>query len=116
MTPHPASIIVDCKNQSHLEEIIAQNMKVVVLYYSYSMPWGKTAESKMHAVAREFEKGNIMDIPFVLVNYVDFYDESGEKVDVPPNQPIRYVGYVEGNESLSTNNSAELEGMVTSLL
>jgi hypothetical protein len=38
MTPQPASIIIDCKSQGHLEDIIASNKKVVVLFYSYSMP------------------------------------------------------------------------------
>lgn len=33
-----ASIIVDCKSQEQLDQIIANNQRVIVLYYSYAMP------------------------------------------------------------------------------
>ncbi|KAF9142857.1 hypothetical protein BGX30_002047 [Mortierella sp. GBA39] len=110
-----ASIIVECKTQEQLDEIINSNRNVVVLYYSYAMPWGKIAEHKMHVCARALEQGNINTIPFVLVNYAEFY-EFGSKVEVLPTTMIRYAAYVEGQERSSTGNSAELEGLVTSIL
>ncbi|KAF9909551.1 hypothetical protein EC991_008376 [Linnemannia zychae] len=110
-----ASIIVECKTQEELDQIIANNRRVIVLYYSYAMPWGKIAEHKMHVCARALEHGNITTIPFVLVNYAEFY-EFGSKVDVLPTTMIRYAAYVEGQEHQSTGNSAELEGLVTAIL
>ncbi|KAG0238494.1 hypothetical protein BGX31_003258 [Mortierella sp. GBA43] len=110
-----ASIIVECKSQEELDRIISQNLKVVVLYYSYAMPWGKIAEHKMHVCARALEQGNITNIPFVLVNYAEFY-EYGGKVEVLPTTMIRYAAYADGREISSTGNSAELEGLVTGLL
>jgi hypothetical protein len=38
MTPQVASIIVECKSQEQLEQILSQNSKAIVLYYSYAMP------------------------------------------------------------------------------
>ncbi|KAF9283049.1 hypothetical protein BGZ68_005599 [Mortierella alpina] len=110
-----ASIIVECRSQEDLDQIIASNHKVIVLYYSYAMPWGKIAEHKMHVCARALEDGNITTIPFVLVNYAEFY-EYGSKVEVLPTTMIRYASYVEGQETQSTGNSAELEGLVTGIL
>ncbi|KAF9397640.1 hypothetical protein BGX21_008646 [Mortierella sp. AD011] len=110
-----ASIIVECKSQEQLDQIISNNSKVIVLYYSYAMPWGKIAEHKMHVCARALENGNITTIPFVLVNYAEFY-EFGGKVEVLPTTMIRYCAYVDGQEYQSTGNSAELEGLVTGLL
>ncbi|KAF9189438.1 hypothetical protein BGZ51_009614 [Haplosporangium sp. Z 767] len=110
-----ASIIVDCKSQEQLDQIIANNQRVIVLYYSYAMPWGKIAEHKMHVCARALEQGNITSIPFVLVNYAEFY-EFGGKVEVLPTTMIRYAAYVEGREYSTTGNSAELEGLVTGIL
>lgn len=69
----------------------------------------------MHVCARALEKGNITTIPFVLVNYAEFY-EFGGKIEVLPTAMIRYTAYVDGQEKQSTGNSAELEGLVTSLL
>ncbi|KAF9086998.1 hypothetical protein BGX27_003035 [Mortierella sp. AM989] len=66
-------------------------------------------------LARALEQGNITTIPFVLVNYAEFY-ESGGKVEVLPTTMIRYSAYVEGNETGTTGNSAELEALATSLL
>ncbi|KAF9111299.1 hypothetical protein BGX27_005138 [Mortierella sp. AM989] len=79
------------------------------------MPWGKIAEHKMHVCAMALEKGDITTIPFVLVNYAEFY-EFGSKVEVQPTTMIRYSAYINGTEIQSTGNSAELEGLVTSLL
>ncbi|GJJ70645.1 hypothetical protein EMPS_02995 [Entomortierella parvispora] len=110
-----SSIIVECKSEEHLREIISTNRRVIVLYYSYAMPWGKIAEHKMHVCARALEQGNITTIPFVLVNYAEFY-EAGAKVEVLPTTVIRYAAFVEGREHASTGNSAELEGLVTGLL
>ncbi|KAF9117754.1 hypothetical protein BGW39_001828 [Mortierella sp. 14UC] len=110
-----ASIIVECKSQDELDRIIANNQRVVVLYYSYAMPWGKIAEHKMHVCARALENGNITTIPFVLVNYAEFYDD-GCKVEILPTTMIRYAAYVDGQERHSTGNSAELEGLVTGIL
>ncbi|KAF9919577.1 hypothetical protein FBU30_010792 [Linnemannia zychae] len=110
-----ASIIVECKTQEQLDQLIANNHKVIVLYYSYAMPWGKIAEHKMHVCARALEQGSITTIPFVLVNYAEFY-EFGNKVEVLPTTMIRYAAYVNGSEHQSTGNSAELEGLVTSIL
>ncbi|KAG0283095.1 hypothetical protein BGZ96_012537 [Linnemannia gamsii] len=115
MTSNPASIIIECKSQEQLDQIIQSNARVVVLYYSYAMPWGKIAEHKMHVCARALEQGNITSIPFVLVNYAEFY-EFGSKVEVLPTTMIRYAAYVEHREQASTGNSAELEGLVTGLL
>ncbi|KAG0350920.1 hypothetical protein BG005_009569 [Podila minutissima] len=111
----PSTIIVNCTSQEDLDQILAHNQKVVVLYYSYAMPWGKIAEHKMHVCARALENGNITSIPFVLVNYAEFY-EFGNKIEVLPTTMIRYAAYVEGQERQSTGNSAELEGLVTGLL
>ncbi|KAG0255789.1 hypothetical protein BGZ95_005665 [Linnemannia exigua] len=116
MTPKIPKIIVECHSQEAVEELINGNRRVVVLYYSYSMPWGKISEHKMYETARALESGNITTIPFALVNYAEFYDENGSKVDIPPATQVRYVAYVEGKEHISTSNSTELEGMVTSLL
>jgi len=69
----------------------------------------------MHVCARALEQGNITSIPFVLVNYAEFY-ESGQKVEVFPTTMIRYGAYQNGEEISSTGNSAELEGLVTGLL
>lgn len=69
----------------------------------------------MHVCARALEQGNITSIPFVLVNYAEFY-EYGNKVEVLPTTMIRYAAYVDGNEISTTGNSAELEGLVTGLL
>jgi hypothetical protein len=33
-----ASIVVECRSQEELNDIIATNAKAVVLYYSYAMP------------------------------------------------------------------------------
>ncbi|KAF9091798.1 hypothetical protein BGX27_001963 [Mortierella sp. AM989] len=110
-----SSIVVECKSQEQLDSILANNRKAIVLYYSYAMPWGKIAEHKMHVCARALEQGNITNIPFILVNYAEFY-ESGSKIEVLPTTMIRYVAYVNGEEYLTTANSAELEGLVTSLL
>ncbi|KAG0310133.1 hypothetical protein BGZ97_012764 [Linnemannia gamsii] len=110
-----SSIIVECKTQEQLDQIISNNQRVVVLYYSYAMPWGKIAEHKMHVCARALEQGNITTIPFVLVNYAEFY-EFGNKVEVLPTTMIRYAAYVDGIERQSTGNSAELEGLVTGIL
>ncbi|KAF9310298.1 hypothetical protein CPB97_006084 [Podila verticillata] len=115
MTPKISSIIVTCKSQEELDEILATTRKVIVLYYSYAMPWGKIAEHKMHVCARALENGNITTIPFVLVNYAEFY-EFGGKIEVLPTSVIRYTAYVNGQERQSTGNSAELEGLVTGLL
>ncbi|KAG0376314.1 hypothetical protein BGX24_007915 [Mortierella sp. AD032] len=115
MTNTPSSIIVECKSQEELDRLIAGTHKVIVLYYSYAMPWGKIAEHKMHVCARALENGNITTIPFVLVNYAEFY-EFGAKVEVLPTTMIRYASYVDGAEHSSTANSAELEGLVTSIL
>ncbi|KAG0296576.1 hypothetical protein BGZ98_000894 [Dissophora globulifera] len=115
MTPQVASIIVDCKSQEELDGILNNTKKVIVLYYSYAMPWGKIAEHKMHVCARALEKGNITTIPFVLVNYAEFY-EFGGKIEVQPTTMIKYSAYVDGVERQSTGNSAELEGLVTGLL
>ncbi|KAG0035404.1 hypothetical protein BGZ82_005296 [Podila clonocystis] len=115
MTPKISSIIVTCKSQEELDEILSTVRKVIVLYYSYAMPWGKIAEHKMHVCARALENGNITDIPFVLVNYAEFY-EFGGKIEVLPTSVIRYAAYVNGQERQSTGNSAELEGLVTGLL
>ncbi|CAO3563779.1 unnamed protein product [Mortierella alpina] len=115
MAPQVSSIIIICKSQEELDEILAQNQKVIVLYYSYAMPWGKIAEHKMHVCARALEKGNITTIPFVLVNYAEFY-EFGGKIEVLPTTMIRYTAYIDGQERQSTGNSAELEGLVTGLL
>ncbi|KAG0016431.1 hypothetical protein BGZ82_001092 [Podila clonocystis] len=110
-----SSIIIDCKSQEHLDEIIASNRKVIVLFYSYAMPWGKIGEHKMHVCARELEKGHITSIPFVLVNYGEFYVQ-GKRISIVPTVMIRYTAYVDGREHQSTGNSAELEGLVTALL
>ncbi|KAG0202924.1 hypothetical protein BGX28_004710 [Mortierella sp. GBA30] len=110
MTHNTSSIIVECKSQEQLDQIISQNERVVVLFYSYAMPWGKIAEHKMHVCARALEQGNITTIPFVLVNYAEFY-EFGGKVEVLPTTMIRYAAYVDGQERQSTGNSAELEGL-----
>ncbi|KAF9982951.1 hypothetical protein BGZ65_002340 [Modicella reniformis] len=110
-----SSLIIECRSQEELDRIIAENMKAVVLYYSYAMPWGKIAEHKMHVCARALERGNIITIPFVLVNYAEFY-ENGCKVDVLPTTMIRYSSYLDGSEHQCTGNSAELEGLVTGLL
>ncbi|KAG0271328.1 hypothetical protein BGZ95_000871 [Linnemannia exigua] len=115
MTNKSASIVVECKSQEELDGIIASNQKVIVLYYSYAMPWGKIAEHKMNVCARALEQGNITTIPFVLVNYAEFY-EFGSKVEVLPTTMIRYAAYVNGEERQSTGNSAELEGLVTGIL
>ncbi|KAG0031725.1 hypothetical protein BGZ81_000734 [Podila clonocystis] len=115
MTPKISSIIVNCTSQEELDEILSTARKVIVLYYSYAMPWGKIAEHKMHVCARALENGNITDIPFVLVNYAEFY-EFGGKIEVLPTSVIRYAAYVNGQERQSTGNSAELEGLVTGLL
>ncbi|KAF9898316.1 hypothetical protein BX616_004210 [Lobosporangium transversale] len=115
MAPQIASIIVECRSQEQLEQIIQNTKKVVVLYYSYAMPWGKIAEHKMHVCARALEKGNITTIPFVLVNYAEFY-EYGGKIEVQPSTMIKYAAYVDGVERQTTGNSAELEGLVTGLL
>ncbi|KAF9572800.1 hypothetical protein EC968_009439 [Mortierella alpina] len=112
---HVASIIVECKSQETLDEMIANNAKAVVLYYSYAMPWGKIAEHKMHVCARALEQGNITTIPFILVNYAEFY-EDGQKVEVLPTAAIRYTAFVNGEVHGSTGNSAELEGLVTGIL
>ncbi|KAF9438527.1 hypothetical protein BGZ76_007201 [Entomortierella beljakovae] len=112
---HEASILRTVNSQEELDQLITQNTKVVVLFYSYAMPWGKIAEHKMHVCAKALEDGNIVNIPFVLVNYAEFY-EYGVKVDVLPTTMIRYVAYVNGKEYSTTANSAELEGLVTSLL
>ncbi|KAG0230994.1 hypothetical protein B0O80DRAFT_493869 [Mortierella sp. GBAus27b] len=109
-----ASIIVKCNSQEELSDLIRGSMKVIVLYYSYKMPWGKNAEQKMNLCASELEKGNITSIPFVLVDYENF-TEDGFKVENYP-QSIRYSAYLDGEETQSTGNSAELEGLVTSLL
>lgn len=69
----------------------------------------------MHVCARALENGNITDIPFVLVNYAEFY-EFGGKIEVLPTSVIRYTSYIDGKECQSTGNSAELEGLVTGLL
>ncbi|KAF9368615.1 hypothetical protein BGX21_006463 [Mortierella sp. AD011] len=69
----------------------------------------------MHVCAKALENGNITSIPFVLVNYAEFY-EFGEKVQVLPTAAIRYITYVKGSEVASTANSAELEGLVTGIL
>ncbi|KAF9334634.1 hypothetical protein BG006_001817 [Podila minutissima] len=111
----PSSLIVICKSQENLDEILNGNRKVIVLYYSYAMPWGKIAEHKMHVCARALENGNITTIPFVLVNYAEFY-EFNNKIEVLPTTMIRYASYVDGVECQSTGNSAELEGLVTGLL
>ncbi|KAG9322621.1 hypothetical protein KVV02_002324 [Mortierella alpina] len=110
-----ASIIVECRSQEDLDALIANNQRAVVLYYSYAMPWGKIAEHKMHVCAKALEDGNITTIPFVLVNYAEFY-EYGSKVEVLPTTMIRYAAYVGGEERQSTGNSAELEGLVTGIL
>ncbi|KAF9582181.1 hypothetical protein BGW38_000546 [Lunasporangiospora selenospora] len=115
MTPKPSSIITTCTSEEELSRILTESPKAIVLYYSYAMPWGKIAEHKMHVCARALEKGNITFIPFVLVNYADFY-ERGRKVEVLPTTMIRYSAYVNGQEQNSTANSAELEGLVTGLL
>ncbi|KAG0090307.1 hypothetical protein BGZ93_003037 [Podila epicladia] len=115
MTPNISSIIVNCKSQEELDEILANTKKVIVLYYSYAMPWGKIAEHKMHVCARALENGNITTIPFVLVNYAEFY-EFGSKIEVLPTSMIRYAAYIDGREYQTTGNSAELEGLVTGLL
>ncbi|KAF9378308.1 hypothetical protein CPC16_011374, partial [Podila verticillata] len=110
MTPKTSSIVVECKSQEALDSILASNRKVIVLYYSYAMPWGKIAEHKMHVCARALENGNITEIPFVLVNYADFY-EFGGKIEVLPTTTIRYAAYLNAQEQQSTGNSAELEGL-----
>ncbi|KAG0369290.1 hypothetical protein BGZ54_010386 [Gamsiella multidivaricata] len=115
MTPQVSSIINVCKSQEELDEVLTRSKKAVVLYYSYAMPWGKIAEHKMHVCARALERGNITDIPFVLVNYAEFY-EFGGKVEVLPSTMIKYTAYVNGVEKQSTGNSAELDGLVTGLL
>ncbi|KAF8944956.1 hypothetical protein BGZ47_003460 [Haplosporangium gracile] len=115
MTPQPSKIIVNCKSQEELDTILSQFRRAIVLYYSYAMPWGKIAEHKMHVCARALEKGNITTIPFVLVNYAEFY-EFGGKIEVLPTTTIRYTAYVDGQPRESTGNSAELEGLVTALL
>ncbi|KAF9195778.1 hypothetical protein BGZ50_003489 [Haplosporangium sp. Z 11] len=79
------------------------------------MPWGKIAEHKMHVCARAMENGNIKNIPFVLVNYAEFY-EYGNKIEVSPATVLRYSAYVNGQETESIGNSAELEGLVTGIL
>ncbi|KAF9163732.1 hypothetical protein DFQ26_002215 [Actinomortierella ambigua] len=79
------------------------------------MPWGKVAEHKMQVVARQLEKGSITTIPFILVNYADFY-EDGVKVEIAPHTMIKYESYVDGQAHQCTGNSAELEGLVTALL
>ncbi|KAF9093508.1 hypothetical protein BGX29_009895 [Mortierella sp. GBA35] len=109
------SILIQCKTQEQLDQIIAENRRAIVLYYSYAMQWGKIAEHKMHVCARALESGNITTIPFVLVNYEEFY-EFGTKVEVLASTAIRYAAYVDGREHSSTGNSAELEGMVTGIL
>ncbi|CAO3564765.1 unnamed protein product [Mortierella alpina] len=110
-----ASIIVECKSQEALESLLGQNRNVVVLHYSYAMPEGKLAEQKMCACARALEQGNITTIPFVLVNYAEFY-ECGNKVEAPSTTSIQYTAYVEGREANSTQSIAELEGLVTGIL
>ncbi|KAG0268283.1 hypothetical protein DFQ27_007134 [Actinomortierella ambigua] len=109
-----SSLIVECQTSESLEGIINTNRKVVALFYSYDMPWGKIAEHKMQVVARQLEKGNITTIPFILVNYADFY-EDGVKVETAPHT-IKYESYVDGRVHQCTGNSAELEGLVTALL
>lgn len=90
-----------------------------LLFFSFFLStffrWGKIAEHKMHVCARALENGNITTIPFVLVNYAEFY-EFGGKIEVLPTSVIRYTAYVNGQERQSTGNSAELEGLVTGLL
>ncbi|KAF9966293.1 hypothetical protein BGZ70_002740 [Mortierella alpina] len=110
-----SSIIVECRSQEELDSLISSNRRAVVLFYSYAMPWGKIAEHKMHVCARALEDGNITTIPFVLVNYAEFY-EFGNKVEVLPTTMIRYAAFVDGQEYQSTGNSAELEGLVTAIL
>ncbi|KAF9340883.1 hypothetical protein BGX26_008844, partial [Mortierella sp. AD094] len=51
----------------------------------------------MHVSARAVENGNITNIPFVLVNFAEFY-EHGAKVDVLPTTTIRYAAFVDGQE------------------
>lgn len=69
----------------------------------------------MKVCAKELEKGNITSIPFVLVDFSNFY-EFGKKIEVDPATVIRYMTYINGSEQSSTGNSAELDGLVTSLL
>ncbi|KAG0315347.1 hypothetical protein BGZ99_007519 [Dissophora globulifera] len=115
MTSNVSYLIVNCKTQEELDEIIARNNKVVVLYCSYAMPLGKAAENKIHACAQAVENGNITNIPFVLVNYAEFYKE-GSKVNVEPTLQLECSSYVDGVKNLSTSNSEEFEGLVTGLL
>ncbi|KAG0292245.1 hypothetical protein BGZ98_002667 [Dissophora globulifera] len=115
MTPKVSSLIVNCSTQEELDQIIATNSKVVVLYYSYQMPLGKAAENKIHACAQALENGNITTIPFVLVNYSEFYKD-GNKVNVEPTVQVECSGYVDRVKNVSTSNSREFEGLVTSLL
>ena len=88
---------------------------VVTVGLCHNSRWGKIAEHKMHVCARALEKGNITTIPFVLVNYAEFY-EFGGKIEVLPTTMIRYTAYIDGQERQSTGNSAELEGLGTGLL
>jgi hypothetical protein len=86
------------------------------VYFSFVLfRWGKIGEHKMHVCARELEKGHITTIPFVLVNYGEFYVQ-GKRISIVPTVMIRYTAYVDGREHQSTGNSAELEGLVTALL
>jgi hypothetical protein len=68
----------------------------------------------MNFCATALEKGNVTTIPFVLVDYENFTVD-GSKVENYP-QVIRYSSYINGQETKTTANSAELEGLVTSLL
>lgn len=38
MTPQPSKIIVNCKSQEELDNILTQFRRAIVLYYSYAMP------------------------------------------------------------------------------
>ncbi|KAF9405266.1 hypothetical protein BGZ76_006619, partial [Entomortierella beljakovae] len=104
---HIASIIVTCKTQEELDEILSTSSKVIVLYYSYAMPWGKIAEHKMHVCAKALEKGSITTIPFVLVNYAEFY-EFGGKVEIHPTTMIKYAAYINGVEQETVQSLKDL--------
>ncbi|KAG0377836.1 hypothetical protein BGX24_005328 [Mortierella sp. AD032] len=93
MTSKTSSNIVECRCQEQLNQLIADNRKVIVLRYSHAMPWGKIAEHKFHVCARALEAGNII-IPFVLANLAEFFDD-GNKVEVDPAAMIRYTSYID---------------------
>ena len=38
MSTHQSSIIIECKSEEQLNELISTNRRVIVLYYSYAMP------------------------------------------------------------------------------